>query len=173
MHHRATCRCGAVAFEVEGDQTGDHARDQRGDRLDGSTRPAELAAPPASPEAARAAGLPPAHAGFASVLWAVPRASIRMRPPEPAIGAFTYSGWLVGHRFCAACGMHLFGEEILEQGAAAGALPMAYVNRECLDAACDAAGGSAAGSTGPSAADESGRSATGADRRRLEPAASE
>ena len=115
MQHRGTCRCGAVAFEVDGD----HA----GERHD--------------------------------VLWAVPRARIRMRPPEPAIGAFTYSGWLVGHRFCAACGMHLFGEEIVEEGAT-GTLPMAYVNRECLDGACESA---------PAETEE--------DHRRLEPEPSE
>jgi hypothetical protein len=127
MPHRAACRCGAVAFEVDGDQAGD--------RQDGSTASAAVTA---SPGDALAAGLPPAHVGFASVLWAVPRARIRIRPPEPAIGAFTYSGWLVGHRFCAACGMHLFGEEIVEDGGS-GALPMAYVNRECLDCACEPA----------------------------------
>lgn len=131
MPHRAACRCGAVAFEVDGDQAGG---DQAGDRQDNPTPSAGVTAAPASPGHALAAKLPPAHAGFASVLWAVPRARIRMRPPEPAIGAFTYSGWLVGHRFCAACGMHLFGEEIAEDGGS-GAMPMAFVNRECLDCA--------------------------------------
>ena len=109
MQLKAACRCGAVAFEVEG-EPGNQA-----DRLPVERRQDVR-------QDAR-------H----DVLWSVPRARIRMRAPEPAIGAFTYSGWLVGHRFCAACGMHLFGEEIAEQGEGC-AVPMAYVNRECLEA---------------------------------------
>lgn len=122
MHHRAVCRCGAVAFEVEADEA---------DALHG----VGPAAGPAPERVDAALGLPAAHVGFGGALWPVARTRIRMQPPEPAIGAYTYSGWLVGHRFCVACGMHLFGEEIVDESVA-DARPMAYVNRECLDTAC-------------------------------------
>ncbi|NLD53061.1 MAG: hypothetical protein GX652_00185 [Burkholderiaceae bacterium] len=142
MARRGTCRCGAVAFEVDGDQ----ACDRRDRAPEAGSAPAR---------GARVAGLSRAHTGLTGVLWAVPRARIRLRPPEPAIGAFTYSGWLVGHRFCATCGTHLFGEEIVEEGADR-APAMAYVNRECLEGAA-----------------ERGDAGSGADRRWLEAAPSE
>ncbi len=62
-----------------------------------------------------------------TLLWRVPRDRLRRLDSAADIGAYTFSGRLVGHRFCATCGVHLYGEELGSEG-----LRMAYVNRDCI-----------------------------------------
>jgi hypothetical protein len=60
--------------------------------------------------------------------WRIPRDLLRLLGAEEGIGVYTFSGRMVGHRFCGTCGMHLYGEEIGDEDP-----PMAYVNRDCLE----------------------------------------
>lgn len=60
-------------------------------------------------------------------LLSVPRDRLRLLSSEEGVGAYTFSGRTIGHRFCGACGTHLYGEEI--GGAGPG---IAYVNPRCI-----------------------------------------
>ena len=60
-------------------------------------------------------------------LLSVPRERLRLLSTEEGVGAYSFGGRTIGHRFCGACGTHLYGEEI--GGAGAGT---AYVNPRCI-----------------------------------------
>lgn len=57
----------------------------------------------------------------------VPRDRLRLLSTEEGVGAYTFGGRTIGHRFCGACGTYLYGEEL--GGAGPGT---AYVNPRCI-----------------------------------------
>ena len=63
-----------------------------------------------------------------SLLWFVPRASLRLRTPEKDLSTYTFNKHAIKHRFCANCGIHPFGEGADPKGNA-----MAAVNARCLE----------------------------------------
>ena len=69
------------------------------------------------------------HGGAASQggLLSVPRDQLRLLSSEEGVGAYTVGGRTIVHRFCGACGTHLYGEEV--GGAGPGT---AYVNPRCI-----------------------------------------
>ena len=63
-----------------------------------------------------------------SLLWFVPRPSLRLKTPEDAIGTYTFNRHVIRHRFCPTCGIHPYGEGVDPQGNA-----MAAINLRCLE----------------------------------------
>jgi hypothetical protein len=63
-----------------------------------------------------------------SLLWFVPRASLRLTTPEAAAATYTFNRHAIRHRFCPACGIHVFGEGTDPEGNA-----MAAVNLRCIE----------------------------------------
>jgi hypothetical protein len=57
----------------------------------------------------------------------VPRDRLRLLSTEEGVGAYTFGRRTIGHRFCGACGTHLYGEDI--GGAGPGTV---YVNPRCV-----------------------------------------
>lgn len=96
--YTGSCHCGNVAFEVQG-------------TIDGAL------ACNCSMCARRA-----------SLLWFVPRASLRLTTAEDAAGTYLFNKHVIKHRFCPTCGIHVFGEGTDPKGNA-----MAAVNLRCLD----------------------------------------
>ena len=96
--YTGSCHCGSVAFEVQG-------------TIDGAL------ACNCSMCARRA-----------SLLWFVPRASLRLTTPENAAGTYLFNKHVIKHRFCPTCGIHVFGEGTDPKGNA-----MAAVNLRCVD----------------------------------------
>ena len=99
MSFRGTCDCGRFVFELQG------------------MAPARCE----SADATRGAVL-----GHGALL-SIPRERLRLLSSEEGVGAYTFSGRIVGHRFCGACGTHLYGEDL--DGAGSGT---AYVNPRCI-----------------------------------------
>ncbi len=64
----------------------------------------------------------------ASLLWFVPRASLRLKTPEAAAGTYLFNKHVIKHRFCATCGIHAFGEGTDPKGNA-----VAAVNLRCIE----------------------------------------
>ena len=64
----------------------------------------------------------------ASLLWFVPRAQVRFKTPESAAGAYLFNKHVITHRFCPACGIHVFGEGTDPKGNA-----VAAVNLRCVE----------------------------------------
>ena len=96
--HAGSCHCGAIAFEVDGDI---------------------------------ASGLAcncSMCARRGSLLWFVPRASLRLKTPESAVATYTFNKHAIQHRFCPTCGIHTFGEGTDPKGNA-----IAAVNLRCVD----------------------------------------
>ena len=98
MLYKGICGCGKVAFEIDG----------------------EFAAASSSNRQA--------CPGTNAPLRCIPRGRLRLPATEESIGAYTFNDQVVGHRFCHACGIHLYGEDL-----GAGQSPMAYVNPECVE----------------------------------------
>lgn len=63
-----------------------------------------------------------------SLLWFVPRASLRLTTPESAAATYTFNKHLIQHRFCRTCGIHPYGEGTAPDGNA-----MAAINLRCVD----------------------------------------
>lgn len=63
-----------------------------------------------------------------SLLWFVPRASLRLLSPESAASVYTFNRQLIKHRFCPKCGMHPYGEGVDPKGN-----HMAAINVRCLE----------------------------------------
>jgi len=99
MSFRGTCHCGRFVFELHGMVPASHA-----------------------PADAGAGGSPRRAA-----LLSIPRERLRLLSCEEGVGAYTFSGRIIGHRFCGACGTHLYGEDL--DGAGNGT---AYVNPWCI-----------------------------------------
>lgn len=62
-----------------------------------------------------------------SLLWFVPRDRLRVED-ETALSTYTFNRHVIQHRFCAACGIHAFGEGRDPKGNA-----MAAINIRCLE----------------------------------------
>ena len=97
MRYKGICQCGKVAFELD-------------DELAGA-----------------AAFHCAACTRKDTPLWGIPRDRLRLLASEEGIGAYTFNGHIVGHRFCRTCGVHLYGEDL--DGTGRG---MAYVNVDCI-----------------------------------------
>jgi hypothetical protein len=63
-----------------------------------------------------------------ALLWFVPRDKLRLLTKEDRLSTYTFNKHKIKHRFCAACGIHSFGEATDPSGK-----PMAAVNARCLD----------------------------------------
>lgn len=98
MKHQGSCHCGKVAFEVEGEIDGALACNCSICRRKGS------------------------------LLWFVPRAQLRLLTSDSDISTYTFNRHAIKHRYCAACGIHPYGEGTDPKGH-----PMAAINLRCLE----------------------------------------
>lgn len=98
MIYKGSCHCGQVAFEVEG---------EIGPVLSCNCSICSRKG---------------------SLMWFVPRAQLRLLTPEGQLSTYTFNTHRIKHRFCAACGIHPFGEGSDPAGNA-----MAAVNVRCLE----------------------------------------
>ena len=108
---RGRCSCGRFVFELQGSEP-------------------ETVDSPSAPEAGSAGTLagPPADGALpGGALLKVPRERLHLLSSEEKVGAYTLGARIIGHRFCGACGTHLYGEAVDAAGQA-----LAYVNRWCL-----------------------------------------
>src|SRR5687768_17406172 len=98
MTYEGSCHCGKVAFEVEG-------------ALDGAMA--------CNCSMCQRRG---------SLLWFVPRDALRLRTPEENAATYLFNKHAIVHRFCPACGIHVYGE-----GSDGKGNRMAAVNVRCLE----------------------------------------
>jgi hypothetical protein len=98
MRYHGSCHCGAVAYEVEGEL--------------------EMALSCNCSICSKKGAL----------LWAVPRASLRLKGPDGNAGRYTFNRHALVHRFCTNCGIHPYAEDAGEDEARS-----AYVNIRCLE----------------------------------------
>jgi hypothetical protein len=63
-----------------------------------------------------------------SLLWFVPRASLRLLTPDENARTYTFNRHVIKHRFCPTCGLHPYGEGTDPDGN-----EMAAVNIRCLE----------------------------------------
>jgi hypothetical protein len=63
-----------------------------------------------------------------SLLWFVPRESLKLSTPEDASRVYMFNKHLLKHRFCPACGIHPYAEGQDPKGN-----EMAAVNIRCLE----------------------------------------
>jgi hypothetical protein len=98
MTYRGSCHCGKVAFEVDGEIAGAMACNCSMCSRKGS------------------------------LLWFVPRASLRLLTPEAGLATYTFNKHVIQHRFCANCGIHPYGEGTDPKGNR-----MAAINIRCLE----------------------------------------
>ena len=96
--YQGSCHCGQTRFEVEGELSGAMACNCSICQRKGS------------------------------LLWFVPRASLRLLTAPEALASYTFNAHRIQHRFCPRCGMHPFGEGVDPKGNA-----MAAVNIRCLE----------------------------------------
>ena len=97
--YRGSCHCGRIAFEVDGTLS---------------------SAMSCNCSICQRRG---------SLLWFVPRTSLRLLTPEADASTYEFNRHVIKHRFCPVCGIHPFGEGVDPKGNA-----MAAVNVRCLDA---------------------------------------
>ena len=98
MKHRGSCHCGAIAFEVEGEI-------------------AEVMSCNCSLCQRKGA-----------LMWFVPRQSLTLLTPPEKMATYTFNKHAIKHRFCAACGIHPFGEATSPNGQASAA-----INVRCVE----------------------------------------
>lgn len=98
MKHEGSCHCGRIAFEVEGDIA---------EAMDCNCSLCR-----------RRGGL----------LWFAPREALTLKTPEENLSTYTFNRHHIRHRFCANCGVAVFGEATHP---ATGA-PTVAVNVRCL-----------------------------------------
>jgi hypothetical protein len=96
--HKGSCHCGQVAFEVDGD-------------IDSAMS--------CNCSICQRKG---------SLLWFVPRDSLRLLTPEDAASTYTFHKHVIRHRFCPTCGIHPYGEGSDPKGNR-----MAAINIRCLE----------------------------------------
>jgi hypothetical protein len=125
MSSRGTCHCGRFVFELQG-MTPEPDAPTPGDDAsspgDGAKRvPTDAGTHPRVHER--------------GALLSVPRERLRLLSSEEGVGAYTFSGRIVGHRFCGACGTHLYGEDLDNPGPGT-----AYVNPWCIARGLQASG---------------------------------
>ena len=98
MHYTGSCHCGRVAFDVEGEI-----------------------------QSAMACNCS-ICARKGVLMWFVPREELRLRTPDDAAATYTFNKHVIQHRFCAACGIHPYGEASDPSGTR-----MAAINLRCID----------------------------------------
>ena len=98
MNYQGSCHCGRVRFEVDGEIGGAMACNCSICQRKGS------------------------------LMWFVPRAALHLLTPDEDAARYLFNKHRISHRFCAACGIHPFGEAISPAGQ-----PMAAVNIRCLE----------------------------------------
>jgi len=98
MKYQGSCHCGKTQFEVEG-------------TLENATA--------CNCSLCRRRG---------SLLWFVPREALRLTTPEAHLSTYRFHKHVIDHRFCANCGIHVFGE-----GSSPDGQRMAAVNVRCVD----------------------------------------
>jgi hypothetical protein len=98
MKYKGSCHCGRIAYEVEGDL---------GEVLECNCSICSRKG---------------------SLLWFVPRRSLRLLTSEQDLGTYTFNKHKIKHHFCTVCGIHPFAEAADPQGN-----PMAAVNVRCLE----------------------------------------
>jgi hypothetical protein len=98
MKYRGSCHCGKVAFEVEGEIKSALACNCSICQRKGS------------------------------LLWFVPRESLKLLTPEDASRVYEFNKHMIKHRFCTICGMHPYAEAADPKGNR-----MAAVNIRCLE----------------------------------------
>jgi hypothetical protein len=98
MLYNGSCHCGQIAFEVEGTLAGAMACNCSICQRKGT------------------------------LMWFVPRASLKLLTPDANASTYTFNKHLIKHRFCPTCGMHPYGEGVDPQGNA-----MAAINIRCLE----------------------------------------
>jgi len=98
MTHKGSCHCGRVAFEVEG-----------------------------HPDSAMACNCSICQRK-GSLLWFVPRETVRLLTPEENASTYVFHKHVINHRFCPNCGIHPYAEGRMPDGT-----PMIAVNIRCLE----------------------------------------
>jgi hypothetical protein len=98
MKYKGSCHCGRVAFEVTGELQG---------------------AVSCNCSICQRKG---------ALMWFVPRDNLRLVTPEEDAGVYLFNKHKIKHRFCAACGIHPYGEGTDPKGNR-----MAAVNIRCLE----------------------------------------
>jgi hypothetical protein len=98
MKYKGGCHCGRIAYEVEGDLNG----------------VLECNCSICSRKG--------------SLLWFVPRQSLRLTTSEQDLGTYTFNKHKIRHHFCTVCGIHPFAEAVDPKGN-----PTAAVNVRCLE----------------------------------------
>ncbi len=98
MKYKGSCHCGRIAFEVEGELTGAMACNCSICSRKGS------------------------------LLWFVPRDSLKLLTPESDISTYTFNRHAIKHQFCSVCGMHPYGEGTSPDGTRTAA-----INIRCLE----------------------------------------
>jgi len=63
-----------------------------------------------------------------SLLWFVPKASLRLVTPDSDASTYTFNKHVIKHRFCPKCGIHTFGEGTDPKGNA-----VAAINLRCIE----------------------------------------
>jgi hypothetical protein len=96
--YTGSCHCGAIAFEVEG-------------KIDSGLA--------CNCSICSRKG---------SVLWFVPRSSLKLKTPESAVSTYTFNKHVIKHQFCPRCGIHTHGEGTDPKGNA-----MAAINLRCIE----------------------------------------
>jgi hypothetical protein len=98
MKYKGSCHCGKIAFEAEGDLNGAMACNCSMCSRKGS------------------------------LLWFVPRESLRLLTSEADIDTYTFNKHVIKHQFCRVCGIHPYGEGVDPKGN-----QIAAINIRCLD----------------------------------------
>ena len=98
MTHTGSCHCGQVKFEVDGDITSALACNCSMCQRKGS------------------------------LLWFVPRPSLRLLTPESNSRTYLFNKHAIQHHFCPTCGIHPYAEASSPAGD-----PMAAVNIRCIE----------------------------------------
>jgi len=98
MPYQGSCHCGAIAIEVDAE-------------IDGAMS--------CNCSICRRRG---------SLHWFVGRDQLRLQTPETALSTYTFNKHVLQHRFCAVCGIHVYGEGADPQGKMTAA-----VNLRCID----------------------------------------
>ena len=98
MAYRGSCHCGKVAFEVQGEPDGGLACNCSMCRRRGS------------------------------LLWFTGKENFKLLTAEADASTYLFNKHHIRHRFCAACGIHPFGEASGRDGK-----PVAAINLRCLE----------------------------------------
>jgi hypothetical protein len=99
MKYSGSCHCGRVAFEAEGEIDSALACNCSICRRKGS------------------------------LLWFVPKTQFALKTPDEAASTYLFNKHAIRHRFCANCGIHVFGEAIHPKTG----VPIAAINIRCLE----------------------------------------